>query len=76
MRVMPVEDDDSIAEPLVADPGAVVARRDVLETVCEPNSFGRGKTLDFHAASLRRTLGDPARIETRRGVGFRLVLQP
>jgi DNA-binding response OmpR family regulator len=61
---------------LAADPGAVVARRDILETVWEPNFFGRGKTLDFHVASLRRKLGDPAWIETRRGVGFRLVVQP
>jgi DNA-binding response OmpR family regulator len=60
---------------LAADPGAMVARRDILETVWEPNFFGRGKTLDFHVASLRRKLGDPAWIETRRGVGFRLVVQ-
>ncbi|GGM24177.1 MULTISPECIES: response regulator transcription factor [Micromonospora] len=59
---------------LAADPGAIVARRDILETVWEPNFFGRGKTLDFHVASLRRKLGDPAWIETRRGVGFRLVV--
>jgi DNA-binding response OmpR family regulator len=59
---------------LAADPGAVVARRDILETVWEPNFFGRGKTLDFHVASLRRKLGDPAWVETCRGVGFRLVV--
>jgi DNA-binding response OmpR family regulator len=61
---------------LATDPGAMVARRDILETVWEPNSFGRDKTLDFHVASLRRKLGNPAWIETRRGVGFRLVVQP
>ncbi|GGK29012.1 DNA-binding response regulator [Pilimelia terevasa] len=61
---------------LAADPGAVVDRRHILETVWEPNFFGRGKTLDFHVAALRRKLGDPAWIETRRGVGFRLVAQP
>ncbi|MEV6598600.1 response regulator transcription factor [Actinoplanes sp. NPDC051346] len=60
---------------LAADPGALVPRRDILEAVWEPNSFGRGKTLDFHVASLRRKLGDPAWIETRRGVGLRLVVQ-
>ncbi|WP_431924558.1 response regulator transcription factor [Micromonospora wenchangensis] len=59
---------------LAGDPGAVVDRRRILETVWEPNFFGRGKTLDFHVASLRRKLGDPAWIETRRGVGFRLVV--
>jgi DNA-binding response OmpR family regulator len=61
---------------LAADPGAVVDRRRILETVWEPNFFGRGKTLDFHVASLRRKLGDPRWIENRRGVGFRLVLPP
>jgi DNA-binding response OmpR family regulator len=59
---------------LAADPGAMVARRDILEAVWEPNFFGRGKTLDFHVASLRRKLGDPTLIETRRGVGFRLAV--
>jgi DNA-binding response OmpR family regulator len=59
---------------LAADPGAVVGRRDILETVWDKNFFGRGKTLDFHVASLRQKLGDPAWIETRRGVGFRLVV--
>lgn len=58
---------------LAADPGAVVTRRTLLETVWSPNFFGRGKTLDFHVAGLRRKLGDPARIETVRGVGFRLA---
>lgn len=58
---------------LAADPGAVVERRTILERVWTPNFFGRGKTLDFHVASVRRKLGDPAWIETRRGVGFRLV---
>jgi DNA-binding response OmpR family regulator len=60
---------------LAADPGAVVARRDILETVWAPNFFGHGKTLDFHVASLRRKLEDPAWVETCRGVGFRLVVQ-
>ena len=59
---------------LAADPGAVVARRHILETVWEPNFFGPGKTLDFHVASLRRKLGDAGWIENRRGVGFRLVV--
>ena len=55
------------------DPGAVVPRREILEKVWSPTFFGRGKTLDFHVASLRRKLGDPSLIETRRGIGFRLV---
>jgi DNA-binding response OmpR family regulator len=59
---------------LADDPGAVVDRRRILETVWEPNFFGRGKTLDFHVATLRRKLGDPRWIENRRRVGFRLVV--
>jgi DNA-binding response OmpR family regulator len=61
---------------LAADPGAVVDRRRILETVWEPNFFGSGKTLDFHVAALRRKLGDPRWIENRRGVGFRLTVPP
>jgi DNA-binding response OmpR family regulator len=59
---------------LAADPGTVVDRRHILDTVWEPDFFGPGKTLDFHVASLRRKLGDAGWIENRRGVGFRLVV--
>ncbi|GIF18316.1 DNA-binding response OmpR family regulator [Actinoplanes tereljensis] len=61
---------------LAEDPGAVVDRRRILETVWEPNFFGSGKTLDFHVAALRRKLGDPRWIENRRGIGFRLIILP
>jgi DNA-binding response OmpR family regulator len=59
---------------LAADPGAVLDQRWILETVWEPNFFGRGKTLDFHVATLRRKLGDPRWIENRRGIEFRLIV--
>ncbi|MEV8503634.1 response regulator transcription factor [Actinoplanes sp. NPDC051475] len=59
---------------LAQDPGAVVSRRHILESVWGPAFPGPGKTLDFHVASLRRKLGDPGWIENRRGVGFRLAL--
>ena len=59
---------------LAADPGAVVARRHILDTVWDPGFLGPGKTLDFHVASLRSKLGDAKWIENRRGVGFRLVV--
>jgi DNA-binding response OmpR family regulator len=59
---------------LATEPGIVVARRDILETVWEPDFWGPGKTLDFHVASLRRKLGGTGWIENRRGVGFRLVV--
>jgi DNA-binding response OmpR family regulator len=50
----------------------VVSRRRILEEVWETTWFGSSKTIDVHMAALRRKLGDPAWIETVRGVGFRL----
>ena len=57
---------------LASDPGAVVSRKRILEEVWETTWFGSSKTIDVHMAALRRKLGDPAWIETVRGVGFRL----
>ena len=37
--------------------------------------FGPTKTVDVHVASLRKKLGNPAWIETVRGIGLRLVPQ-
>jgi DNA-binding response OmpR family regulator len=61
-----------LLEMLAARPGTVVLRQKLLEQVWS-TADERGRTLDFHIAALRRKLGDPAWIETRRGVGFRLV---
>lgn len=58
---------------LAEDPGAVCSRRQILDTVWEPNYFGPTKTLDVHIAALRRKLGDSSWIENIRGIGFRLV---
>ncbi len=57
---------------LAEDPGAVWSRGRILEAVWDPHWYGPTKTLDVHVASLRKKLGDPAWIETVRGVGFRL----
>jgi DNA-binding response OmpR family regulator len=57
---------------LTRDPGAVVPRTKVLEEVWQTNWFGSSKTVDVHVAALRKKLGDPAWIETVRGVGFRV----
>jgi DNA-binding response OmpR family regulator len=57
---------------LAGDPGAVFARQEIIDNVWDPHWFGPTKTLDVHVGSLRRKLGDPAWIETVRGVGYRL----
>jgi two-component system, OmpR family, response regulator RegX3 len=57
---------------LAADPGVAISRQRILEQVWDTSWYGSTKTIDVHVASLRRKLGDPAWIETVRGVGFRL----
>lgn len=57
---------------LAQDPGAVCTRQQILESVWDEHWYGPTKTLDVHIATLRKKLGDPALIETVRGVGFRL----
>jgi DNA-binding response OmpR family regulator len=57
---------------LARDPGATLTREHIIEEVWDAHWFGPTKTLDVHVASLRKKLGDPALIETIRGVGFRL----
>jgi DNA-binding response OmpR family regulator len=61
---------------LASEPGDVVSRQRILREVWDTEWFGPTKTVDVHVASLRRKLGDPAWIETVRGVGLRLVAQP
>ncbi|GAB2617862.1 DNA-binding response regulator [Paractinoplanes abujensis] len=62
-----------LLEMLAARPGTMVLRQKLLEQIWATTD-SRSKTLDFHIASLRRKLGRPDWIETRRGVGFRLVV--
>ena len=65
---------------LVHSAGEVVTREDLMSDVWDENWFGSTKTLDVHMAALRRKLGEgPAsarRIQTVRGVGFRLIPGP
>lgn len=58
---------------LAAEPGTVFRRDALLSDVWDINWYGSTKTLDAHVASIRRKLGNPAWIESVRGVGFRLV---
>lgn len=60
---------------LLVDPGAVRTREELMDEVWDENWYGSTKTLNVHVASLRTKLGDPAWVETVRGVGFRLVPQ-
>jgi two-component system, OmpR family, response regulator RegX3 len=57
---------------LAARPGAVVSRQRLLDEVWNGRHHLTTKTIDVHVASLRRKLGDPAWIQTVRGIGFRL----
>jgi len=59
---------------LAVDAGSVRTRAKLMETVWDEHYHGSTKTLDFHVAALRRKLGDPAWVQTVRGVGFRLVI--
>ena len=57
---------------LMADPGAVVSRDDLLRRLWGTTWAVQTKAIDVHVSSLRRKLGDPAWVEAVRGVGFRL----
>ena len=61
---------------LAEDPGAVYTRDQILRGVWDQNWWGSTKTLDVHVASLRRKLDDPDLVETVRGVGYRLAVEP
>ena len=57
---------------LMQDPGAVVSRDELMRRLWGTTWAVQTKAIDVHVSSLRRKLGDPAWIETVRGVGFRL----
>ena len=53
--------------------GMVVSRDELLEAVWGFLSPGETRTVDVHVASLRRRLGQPERIRTVRGIGYKAV---
>jgi DNA-binding response OmpR family regulator len=57
-----------------AQPGQAIRRERIMDEVWDPNWFGSTKTLDVHVSSLRRKLGDVARIEAVRSIGYRLEI--
>jgi DNA-binding response OmpR family regulator len=62
---------------LVADAGQALTRAVLMADVWDENWYGSTKTLDFHIAALRRKIdapGEPSKITTLRGVGYRYEL--
>lgn len=62
-----------LLERLAWDPGALVTRQQLLDSVWSPHWFGTTKMIDVHVASLRRKVGEAVQVETVRGIGFRLL---
>ena len=62
---------------LARDPGVVLTRDGLLESVWGTDFPGETRTVDVHVAAVRAKLGDDGPpIETIRGVGYRLVPPP
>ena len=57
---------------LAEDPGAVWRRTELLERIWDTALYVTPKTVDAHIAAIRRKLGHPEWIESKRGVGFRI----
>jgi DNA-binding response OmpR family regulator len=66
-----------ILAALVRDPGFVVSRASLLDSVWGPEFEGEDHLVDVHVANLRHKLGDDAErprfVETVRGFGYRLA---
>jgi len=64
-----------LLELLMANAGRVLTRDTLIDRVWGPNYFGDTKTLDVHVKRLRAKVesdpGNPSRIVTVRGVGYR-----
>jgi DNA-binding response OmpR family regulator len=70
IRLSPKEFD--LLALLCSDPGRVFTREEIMDQVWDENWFGPTRTLDVHVNALRTKLGDPAWVQTVRGVGFRV----
>jgi DNA-binding response OmpR family regulator len=60
---------------LTEQPGAVVRRERLLAEVWRTSWPGTSHTLDVHLGTLRSKVGDAVRIQTVRGVGYRVVTE-
>lgn len=54
--------------------GAALSRDQLMADVWQTSWAGSTKTVDVHVAALRRKLGSAVRIETVRGIGYRLMV--
>ena len=61
-----------ILAALARDPGVVISRDRLLDSVWGPAFIGDDHLVDVHVANLRRKIGNGF-IETVRGVGYRLA---
>ena len=61
---------------LAQSPGVVIRREQIISEVWRSSWEGTSRTLEVHVASLRQKLAVPSLIETVRGVGYRLVVEP
>ncbi len=57
---------------LAERPGLALSRQQILDGVWGYDWFGDTRTVDVHIAQIRKKLDDAARIETVRGIGYRL----
>lgn len=64
--------ESAILELLMRDPGAIVSRTEIIEHCWDEITDPMSNVVDVHMASLRRKLGEPSLIATRRGEGYRM----
>jgi DNA-binding response OmpR family regulator len=57
---------------LAERPGLALSRQQILDGVWGYDWFGDSRTVDVHVAQIRKKLGGAVRIDTVRGVGYRL----
>jgi len=61
----------NLLEALMASPGKVLDRAELLSRAWGHADYGTSRTVDVHVAQLRAKLGEHCPVETVRGVGYR-----
>jgi DNA-binding response OmpR family regulator len=64
--------ESAILELLMKDPGVIVSRTMIIDHCWDEITDPMSNVVDVHMASLRRKLGEPSLIATRRGEGYRM----